>query len=78
MRRPRGPGGRFLTAEEIAAQKAAQAASGQGEDGGDGEGHDMGSDNEDVKKPGPSSSFQAGLGPLQYFYYKSNTLVAHS
>jgi hypothetical protein len=25
MRRPRGPGGRFLTAEEIAAQKAAQA-----------------------------------------------------
>jgi hypothetical protein len=24
MRRPRGPGGRFLTAEEIAAQKAAQ------------------------------------------------------
>jgi nuclear transcription factor Y alpha len=27
MRRPRGPGGRFLTAEEIAAQKSAQAAS---------------------------------------------------
>lgn len=27
MRRPRGPGGRFLTAEEIAAQKNAQAAS---------------------------------------------------
>ncbi|KAI0727957.1 CCAAT-binding transcription factor (CBF-B/NF-YA) subunit B-domain-containing protein, partial [Fomitopsis betulina] len=26
MRRPRGPGGRFLTAEEIAAQKASQAA----------------------------------------------------
>lgn len=25
MRRPRGPGGRFLTAEEIAAQKSAQA-----------------------------------------------------
>ncbi|KAI0087923.1 CCAAT-binding transcription factor (CBF-B/NF-YA) subunit B-domain-containing protein, partial [Irpex rosettiformis] len=24
MRRPRGPGGRFLTAEEIAAQKAVQ------------------------------------------------------
>ncbi len=27
MRRPRGPGGRFLTADEIAAQKAAQAES---------------------------------------------------
>jgi hypothetical protein len=26
MRRPRGPGGRFLTADEIAAQKAAQAS----------------------------------------------------
>lgn len=30
MRRPRGPGGRFLTAEEIAAQKLTQ---GEGDDG---------------------------------------------
>ena len=36
MRRPRGPGGRFLTAEEIAAQKAQQGAAGPSAFGSDG------------------------------------------
>ena len=44
MRRPRGPGGRFLTAEEIAAQKAQQEAeagpSGSASVDGDGEDDD--------------------------------------
>ncbi|KAF9227483.1 hypothetical protein BS17DRAFT_727817 [Gyrodon lividus] len=41
MRRPRGPGGRFLTAEEIAAQKLAQqGASGSNEGVNDAEGED--------------------------------------
>jgi len=41
MRRPRGPGGRFLTAEEIATQKLSQqGASGPNEDANDEEGGD--------------------------------------
>ena len=35
MRRPRGPGGRFLTADEVAAGEAAET--GKGGEGGDGE-----------------------------------------
>ena len=32
MRRPRGPGGRFLTAAEIAEMRAKQASEGKGND----------------------------------------------
>jgi len=52
MRRPRGPGGRFLTAEEIAAQKAAQAESSNADrTGGDDEDTQLSPDTEPQMSP---------------------------
>lgn len=53
MRRPRGPGGRFLTAEEVAAMEAQKASNPDGEDGGN---------KENANAPAKAASAQANLG----------------
>ncbi|KAL1687559.1 CCAAT-binding transcription factor (CBF-B/NF-YA) subunit B-domain-containing protein [Schizophyllum commune] len=63
MRRPRGPGGRFLTAEEIAARDAAARDNPSNEDedtnaGDDNGGSDAGATSATTKK-GPSSSLES-------------------
>ena len=60
MRRPRGPGGRFLTAEEIAAQKAAQAESSNPDrPGGDDEDAQLSPDTEPQMSPVTSPKMPA-------------------
>jgi len=53
MRRPRGPGGRFLTADEVAAMDAAKASEGLGDDG---------NNKENAHTPAKASQAQAGSG----------------
>lgn len=52
MRRPRGPGGRFLTADEVAAMEANKGMPGEGEDG----------NKENAQTPAKATSAQASLG----------------
>jgi len=66
MRRPRGPGGRFLTAEEIVAQKATQVdASNPDNDGGESEDVQPSPDSEQHPSPVsiPSSSYILSESP---------------
>lgn len=58
MRRPRGPGGRFLTAEEVAAMER----DGKGEDDGKAEGDDGAADKPAVTSGGGKRKSEAGPG----------------
>lgn len=63
MRRPRGPGGRFLTAEEIAAQKlSAQGESSNMDQDVEEDGHNMSPDGE--RDPSPMSPPSTSAAPF--------------
>lgn len=61
MRRPRGPGGRFLTADEVAAMERNQAGGEGGDDGGDKENNNTPSKPTQANQAGSAGKRKAGV-----------------